>query len=676
MIKNIVLFGDKKYEDLSINLIESFDRLPDTYNFYYYTIGFDSEYVNNNVKKIRIEKIENIPHPQLYKPLVFQHALSLINNFIYYDSDMIASIHLNYEYILSSVDKYPKGVYINGWDDPHWWYYTDEGVYKTFNYEHLMDYMQVKNKTQKWSSCCIVAINNSCKNFIDEWVDICMNKELWCINEPSIYKGSNFSIQAWQKYFIVGEETPYNLMLWKDNITNYYYEDIVIEPNTLEAIQKAENTEVIDTFLEENRINTFCKNSSFLIGYHQLKNLEFRREVLSSLPKSSKKINFNNLKFGLYTSFYKAERFIDYIFDEISKLNYDNWEWIITDDFSGDNTKSLLLEKIKDNKKIKYVEQKYKKEMYWEPNKFFDKSFDYIVLIDCDDGFDYDFLNVYNRFAKIYPDAVLITSDFIKTQDNILHSLSLVKNDNTIIEKLKTFHPQTDYVKNMSYNTLGHLRCFKNIPNLKFKIDDYDACAEDSYRVMYMNSLGKWLHIPRCLYDWKLRNDSESHSKVKDNFNGNFNLAYNKIKENCYLPFIDYDDIYDITSSISKLGINEINNKKISIFCRHLNHDQKNKLRFIYSDCKLIFNEICDVDYCIFIYKDFEFSAVMKNNLDLMKKLYTNCKIIIYYFENIIIDNKDDLDNTLNKNISNIINNLSTYNYTYFLYFRHNYFII
>ena len=66
MSKNILLFGDKKYEELSINLIESFDRLPDAYTFYYYTVGFDSEYKNENVKKIRLDEIKNIPHTQLY----------------------------------------------------------------------------------------------------------------------------------------------------------------------------------------------------------------------------------------------------------------------------------------------------------------------------------------------------------------------------------------------------------------------------------------------------------------------------------------------------------------------------------------------------------------------------------------------------------------------------------
>ena len=287
MSKNILLYGDKRYEELSINLIESFDRLPDTYTFYYYTIGFDSEYKNKNVIKIRLDEIKNIPSAQLYKPLTIQHALTLIDDFIYYDSDMIVSRHLNYELVLSSVNKYPKGVIVGGWDNPYLWYYTDEGVYETFNYQSLMDNMNVKNKTQKWAATCMVAVNKSCKDFVDGWVDICMNKELWCIDEPKIYEGSKLSIYAWQKYFIVGDETPYNLMLWRDNITDYYYENIVLELNTIEAIQKAETTEVIETFLEQDRLNAYCKNSNLLIGYHQLKNLQFRKELLSLLLKAS-----------------------------------------------------------------------------------------------------------------------------------------------------------------------------------------------------------------------------------------------------------------------------------------------------------------------------------------------------------------------------------------------------
>lgn len=386
MAKNIVLFGNQKYEDLSISLIKSFDRHSDEFNFYYYTVGFTSHYTQKNLTKIKIDEIEHMPHPQLYKPLTFQHALTIVDEFIYFDSDMIVSKNFDYDLLLQSVDKYPKGVYIRGWDDPHWWYYDDNGAYNCFNYEELMKYMNVTTKTQKWSSCCIVAINKSCKTFVDKWVDMCMNKELWGINEPPVYKSQKYSIHAWQKYFIVGEETPYNLMLWQDNIENYYYEDVVLEPKKLQSIVDIETKNITDTIFEQEIPSSYCRSSGMVVGYHQLKDLNFRNEILSALEK------YNCLKFGIYTSFYNAERFIDYIFEEVSKINYSNWEWIITDDFSKDNTRNLLLEKVKHFKNVKYVDQAYKKEMYWQPNRFFDKSFDYIVLLDCDDGFDYNFL--------------------------------------------------------------------------------------------------------------------------------------------------------------------------------------------------------------------------------------------------------------------------------------------
>ena len=100
------------------------------------------------------------------------------------------------------------------------------------------------------------------------------------------------------------------------------------------------------------------KNTGFLF---ELLTRQITLEILNNAPvEKAKKIVqeffggktelakelrlFNLLTTEKYNSESKAEKFIDYIFDEVSKINYDNWQWIITDDFSGDNTKSLLLE--------------------------------------------------------------------------------------------------------------------------------------------------------------------------------------------------------------------------------------------------------------------------------------------------------------------------------------------
>ena len=240
------------------------------------------------------------------------------------------------------------------------------------------------------------------------------------------------------------------------------------------------------------------------------------------------------LKFGIYTTFYNCERFVDRIFNSIEQIDYDNFEWHITDDFSNDNTKDIVLNRLENSilkHKIKYYEQSEKKQMYWNPQEFFDKTFDWIVLVDADDDFDKNFLNVYNAFLENNNDVSLVSSDYFKLYEDSgsLHSISYILNNDIISNKINNYHPSCDYLNNISYSCFGHLRAFKNIID-KFELTDVLAGAEDSYHVFWSNSFGKYLHIPRPLYKWYLREDSESHRKiVPHNFNANFNIALNKL---------------------------------------------------------------------------------------------------------------------------------------------------
>lgn len=106
------------------------------------------------------------------------------------------------------------------------------------------------------------------------------------------------------------------------------------------------------------------------------------------------------LKFAIYTSFYKSERYIDQIYDNLMSIKYSNWKWFVTDDFSPDNTKAKLLNKIKGNDRIVYIEQQYKKQMYWKPNSMIPLDYEYILLVDSDDFVDVNILSVYNHLSK------------------------------------------------------------------------------------------------------------------------------------------------------------------------------------------------------------------------------------------------------------------------------------
>jgi len=379
----------------------------------------------------------------------------------------------------------------------------------------------------------------------------------------------------------------------------------------------------------------------------------------------------NKIKFGIYTSFYNCERFVDKIFTSIEMLDYDNFQWHITDDYSTDNTKSLVLDRLENSPlkhKIVYYEQSEKKQMYWKPNEFFDDSFEWIVLMDADDDFDKNFLNIYNSFLYGRDDVSLVSSDCFKLYEDTksLHSISYLLNDDIISNKIKRYHPSCDYLNNTSYSCFGLLRGFKNIiPS--FDVDDMLACAEDSYHVFWTNSFGKYLHIPRPLYIWNLRNDSESHSKsIPPNFNGNFNIALNKLNSNDGGVDKMFNDIYVETSTLASYEFEKLKGKKVSLWTRPLSQAQKDILRQLYYDVDLVFNNI-DVDIHLFSLNYFN-----ENNLNKSLEKIKGKKIMFYYQNQNYHETNEDKENELQHQLNKYLNVIGKHTgHSWWTYIRH-----
>lgn len=338
----------------------------------------------------------------------------------------------------------------------------------------------------------------------------------------------------------------------------------------------------------------------------------------------------NNIKFGIYTTFYNCERFVDKIFTSIEMLNYDNFEWHITDDYSKDNTKSLVLDRLEKSPlkhKIIYYEQSEKKQMYWKPNEFFDGTFEWIILVDADDDFDSNFLNVYNSFLYRRDDVSLVSSDFFKINesDNSRHSISYVLNNDIMSNKINQYHPSCDYLNNISYSCFGHLRGFRNIiPS--FDVDDMLACAEDSYHIFWSNSFGKYLHIPRPLYTWYLREDSESHRKtVPENFNKNFNISLNKLKQSDGGVDKMFNEVYVETSTLGSYNTEKLKGKKVSLWTRILSKTQQNILQSLYYDVELVFNDLTAETHL------FALNYFNENDLDKVLEKIKGKKMMFYY---------------------------------------------
>ena len=377
------------------------------------------------------------------------------------------------------------------------------------------------------------------------------------------------------------------------------------------------------------------------------------------------------LKFGIYTTFYNCERFVDKIFTSIESLNYDNFEWHITDDYSTDNTKNLVLERLEKSplkNKIGYYEQSEKKQMYWKPNEFFDETFDWIILIDADDDFDINFLNVYNTFLQGKDDVSLVSSDFIKINesDNSRHSISYVINNDIMSNKIKQYHPSCDYLNNISYSCFGHLRGFKNIVP-SFDVDDMLACAEDSYHIFWSNSFGKYLHIPRPLYTWYLRDDSESHRKiVPANFNNNFKIALDKLNQSDGGVDKMFNDIYIETSTLGSYDFKNLKSKKVSLWTRALSRGQKETLQSLYYDINLVFN---DIDSEIHIYT---LNYYNESDLDNVLQKTKGKQMMFYYQNQNYHETNEQKENELQSQLKKYLSVIGKHTgYSWWTYIRH-----
>ena len=377
------------------------------------------------------------------------------------------------------------------------------------------------------------------------------------------------------------------------------------------------------------------------------------------------------LKFGIYTTFYNCERFVDRIFNSIEQIDYDNFEWHITDDFSSDNTKDIVLNRLENSilkHKIKYYEQSEKKQMYWNPQEFFDKTFDWIVLVDADDDFDKNFLNIYNLFLENNNDISLVSSDYFKLYEDSgsLHSISYILNDDIISNKINNYHPSCDYLNNISYSCFGHLRAFKNIID-KFELTDVLAGAEDSYHVFWSNSFGKYLHIPRPLYKWYLREDSESHRKiVPHNFNANFDIALNKL--NLSDGGIDsrFNELYLETSTLGSYPIGELQNKKVSLWSRNISKGQQEVLQKLYYDVTLTFNNP-ESDIHLF-----SLNNLNEDVLDKILQKIKGGKVLFYYQNQNYHLFNEDKDEELEKQLNKYMPVISRYyGFSWWTYIRH-----
>jgi glycosyltransferase involved in cell wall biosynthesis len=203
------------------------------------------------------------------------------------------------------------------------------------------------------------------------------------------------------------------------------------------------------------------------------------------------------MKFTISTSFYKRGDQVEYLYNQVKNQTHQDWEWVVTDDFSNENSaKEALLDIASKDSRVKYFEQSRKKEIFWNPQK--GSTGDVIVVLDSDDYAFPTLLEVYKNFFNKHSEVMGMCC------------LSNIINENGSFVEVQgggTYkigeHPTFNYTP-MS-------RAFRNIYP-EFDDGFLKWYQSDTNIVRHMEYLGKWFYLPRTLCEYYYSEDTISRA--------------------------------------------------------------------------------------------------------------------------------------------------------------------
>ena len=191
------------------------------------------------------------------------------------------------------------------------------------------------------------------------------------------------------------------------------------------------------------------------------------------------------MKFSISTTFYKRDFSVEDIYNQVLNQTHSDWEWIVTDDFSEERSaESLLLDICAQDSRVKYFNQKRKKEMYWNPQK--GSSGTHVLQLDSDDYLYPKTLEVYNHLFLKHPEVAGMSC--------ISH---VVNEDSSWVEIQGGGHYDVGAHSKFPFVPMG--KAFKNVFP-EFDDGTLKWYQQDTNIVRHIESIGKWLWVPRTLY--------------------------------------------------------------------------------------------------------------------------------------------------------------------------------
>lgn len=282
---------------------------------------------------------------------------------------------------------------------------------------------------------------------------------------------------------------------------------------------------------------------------------------------------------------YNCEKYIKRLIDSVLKQNYKNFELILLNDGSTDNTASILSE-LK-NDRIKVI-NKQNTGVSDTRNIGMDLAKgDFICFLDADDYIEEDYLKEVINIIKKYPNIELINFGFYSDVENV--NLEILSSDKiSYIDRLYNNHNEikNDFVNlwdnTMLYNIWNKVYQTKIIKSKNIKFPSYNWGEDVEFNRLYLNQIQSLYNSSKNFYHYIRERDGAATKKYK--------LELFEIRKKEFFEFNKYFEEWGISKSeyyefSCRRFIERLLGCIENIYCSNLNFRNR------YKEIKLIIND-------------------------------------------------------------------------------------
>ncbi len=229
------------------------------------------------------------------------------------------------------------------------------------------------------------------------------------------------------------------------------------------------------------------------------------------------------MKFSILIPAYNAENFIAESILSVMNQTYPNWEMIIVNDGSTDNTLDILREYETIDKRIKVINQENKGPLLAREAGIDISTGDYLMFLDADDYYELNTLELVNEEIKMNnPDLLLFGMKTVDTNRTLIKTIPYLYGTDSSNGEITREYLLNDFLGSNKLNNLVTKTVKKSI--LDKDVIEYNFYgkliqAEDRLKSLpiIFNS-NKIIYINKRFYNYRTNPNSTTHNFTIKNF--------------------------------------------------------------------------------------------------------------------------------------------------------------